>query len=141
MLHVTKIFRFETAHAIHGYHGPCRNIHGHSYELHVTVSAAGRDTAYLDGTGFVADFKDIKKWVKELIVDRFDHRLILSGAFIEANPGVGAAENVDVWPFEPSAENILLYIKNELEAQAPAGMQLEALRLYETSTSYVEWKR
>ena len=50
-------------------------------------------------------------------------------------------ENVETWVFEPSAENILLYIKNELEAQAPEGIQLEALRLYETSTSYVEWSR
>ena len=38
MLKLTKIFHFEMAHAIHGYAGACKHIHGHSYELHVTVT-------------------------------------------------------------------------------------------------------
>jgi 6-pyruvoyltetrahydropterin/6-carboxytetrahydropterin synthase len=36
-IRVTKLFRFEMAHALNGYDGPCKNIHGHSYELQVTV--------------------------------------------------------------------------------------------------------
>ena len=42
MIKITKIVHFEMAHAIYGYNGRCKNIHGHSYELHVTVT--GRDT-------------------------------------------------------------------------------------------------
>ena len=36
-IRVTKSFSFETAHALYGYDGLCKNIHGHSYKLYVTV--------------------------------------------------------------------------------------------------------
>lgn len=61
MLMVTKIFQFEMAHAIYGYPGACKNIHGHSYELHVTVSADYKKRSYIPDTGFIIDFKELKK--------------------------------------------------------------------------------
>lgn len=62
MITLTKIFRFEAAHAIHGYTGACANIHGHSYELHVCVSGTQQDHRFIEGSGMVMDFKDLKKW-------------------------------------------------------------------------------
>ena len=37
MVRITKAFKFEMAHALHGYDGLCKNIHGHSYRLWVTI--------------------------------------------------------------------------------------------------------
>ncbi len=37
IIRITKAFNFEMAHALLGYKGPCKHIHGHSYELFVTV--------------------------------------------------------------------------------------------------------
>ena len=56
------------AHAIHGYGGICKNMHGHSYELHVTVSSAIGNTSYLPEPGFLLDFKEIKKLVNEAVI-------------------------------------------------------------------------
>src|SRR5690606_5185922 len=97
MLQLTKIFPFETAHAVYGYDGPCRNIHGHSYELHVTVVATVSGEQFLPPPGFLIDFKDIKKIVKSEIVDYFDHKLLLSKTYLEAHPEIGAHDNLIVW--------------------------------------------
>ena len=36
-IRITKKFAFETGHALYGYDGKCKNVHGHSYKLSVTV--------------------------------------------------------------------------------------------------------
>ena len=110
MLKVTKIFRFETAHAIHGYEGLCKNIHGHSYILHVTVGIPNQNDEYLPSTGFIIDFKDLKKIINEAVVRPFDHALILSEAFLELHPDMKKMDNLHIWKMEPSVENILIYI-------------------------------
>ena len=139
MLQLTKIFPFETAHAVFGYDGPCKNIHGHSYELHVTVAAADTGEEYIAPPGFLIDFKDIKRIVKAEIVDYFDHKLVLSKAYMETHPEIGAHENLIVWDYEPSAENILLFTRKQLIKILPPHIKIRSMRLYETKTSYAEW--
>lgn len=141
MISVTKIFRFETAHAIYGYDGPCKHIHGHSYVLHVTVasSATGKET-YIEKPGFVVDFKVLKKIVQEAIVERLDHKLILSKEYLQAKPAHKNEENLEVWEMEPSAENILFFSKEKISAALPGGIKLVKLRLYETADSFAEWQ-
>lgn len=140
MLQLTKIFRFETAHAINGYEGQCKNIHGHSYELHVTIrSEKTEKDSFLPQPGFLVDFKDLKTIVKENIVDHFDHCLILSKAYIERYPNLRELENLEIWDVEPSAENILLYILKKLKDKMPEGIYIHNLKIFETSTSYAEW--
>lgn len=141
MISVTKIFRFETAHAIYGYEGPCKHVHGHSYVLHVTVaaSAAGKEK-FIEKPGFVVDFKVLKKIVQEAIVQRLDHRLILSKEYLESKPALKNEENLEVWEMEPSAENILFFSKQKIGAALPKGIKLVKLRLYETADSFAEWQ-
>lgn len=139
MLQLTKIFKFETAHAIHGYTGLCRNIHGHSYELHVTVRAQEPHKGFLPAPGFLVDFKDLKDIVKSEVVDYFDHRLFLSADYIKAHPNLEGLENLEVWDYEPSAENILLFILNKVNKVFPSHIYIHTMRIYETSTSYAEW--
>ena len=70
-IRITKQFSFETGHALYGYDGKCKNVHGHSYKLSVTVF--GKPIA--DNTnvkfGMVIDFSDLKKIVKDKIVNTF----------------------------------------------------------------------
>nr|WP_295864922.1 6-carboxytetrahydropterin synthase [uncultured Chitinophaga sp.] len=139
MLQLTKIFSFETAHALHAYNGKCKNIHGHSYKLHVTVKGRDNSGAYLPAPGILVDFKVIKALVQETIVQHFDHRLILSAAYMQAHPGCSTQENLWVWDMEPSAENMVLYMQRVLQAALPEEVALAGLRLYETSDSYAEW--
>ena len=76
-IRLTKEFSFEAAHALDGYDGPCREIHGHSYRLFVTVkghpSEDSRDPKY----GMVMDFGILKRIVQEEVVSTFDHALVL----------------------------------------------------------------
>lgn len=138
MIRLTKVFRFETAHAIHGYEGQCKNIHGHSYVLHVTVAGNTADTGYIPAPGFLFDFKDLKKAGVE-IVETLDHKLVLSKTYITQKPELAAHENLVVWDFEPTAENILLYVKSVFKRNLPENIKVVKLKIYETENSYAEW--
>ena len=77
-IRITKQFSFETAHALHGYDGKCKNLHGHSYKLDVTVMGSPISDASDPKYGMVIDFGDLKKIVKEDIVDVFDHATVFN---------------------------------------------------------------
>jgi len=139
MIQLTKIFHFETAHAIYGYQGACKNIHGHSYELQVTIAADNSEDDFIDAPGFIVDFKEIKQIVKANIVEQFDHKLILSEAFIKANKAITNQQNLIVWKYEPTAENILIHIKKILFGLLSKNLKLVHLKLYETKDSFAEW--
>ena len=59
VIRVTKEFSFEMAHALTNYDGPCRNIHGHSYRLFVTVSGIPSDDPRDPRNGMVIDFSEL----------------------------------------------------------------------------------
>ena len=62
-IRITKQFNFETGHALYGYDGKCRNVHGHSYKLSVTVIGKPiTDTSHVK-LGMVIDFGDLKNMV------------------------------------------------------------------------------
>ncbi|MBP6432815.1 MAG: 6-carboxytetrahydropterin synthase [Ferruginibacter sp.] len=127
------------AHAIYGYEGSCKNIHGHSYELHVSVSSDFRETTYIASPGFIIDFKEIKKLVQDSVIERFDHQLLLSSAYITSNPSISSLKNIVIFEAEPTAENLLIYIKNFLQKTFPDNIQLVHLKIFETKNSYAEW--
>jgi len=139
MVSVTKIFHFEMAHAIHGYTGACKNIHGHSYELHVSVASNKIYEGYFPASGFVNDFKELKKTVTSAIIENLDHKLILSRNFLSANSSFSTQDNLVTWEEEPTAENLLVFISQKLFNIFPAEIKLVKLKLYETKDSYAEW--
>ena len=77
-IRITKQFNFETGHALYGYDGACRNVHGHSYKLFVTVIGSPNDDSNNVKYGMVIDFSDLKKIVKEEVVIPFDHATVLN---------------------------------------------------------------
>jgi 6-pyruvoyltetrahydropterin/6-carboxytetrahydropterin synthase len=140
MLLLTKIFHFEMAHAISGYQGLCKNIHGHSYQLHVTVGAPHNEAAYIAAPGFLLDFKELKQIVNKAVVEQLDHKLVLSQQYIAQHAEVTEQENLVVWEAEPTAENLLLYMQQCISKQLPAPVQLLEMKLYETQNSYATWR-
>ena len=141
---VTKEFTFDMAHALFNYDGPCKNIHGHTYRLQVTVSGYPNQDTGNPKQGMVIDFGDFKNIVKDKIIDKYDHALVLNeitaGKFGERIKGL--SEKVYFVPFQPTCENMLLNIKNELSiALDTDNMELQAVRLYETPGSWAEWSR
>ena len=64
-IRITKQFSFETGHALFGYDGKCRNVHGHSYKLSVTVIGSPIEEEGAVKLGMVIDFSDLKKLSKK----------------------------------------------------------------------------
>lgn len=139
MIKLTKIFHFEMAHAIHGYNGPCKNIHGHSYELHVTVATRSIIPSYIPDPGFIIDFKELAKIVSTSVIVNFDHKLMLSRPFVNLYPSFPSLENLVIVEFEPTVENMLILIKDRVNHSLSDHLSLLALKLYETKSSYAEW--
>lgn len=142
VIRLTKEFTFETAHALEGYDGACREIHGHSYRLYVTVK--GRPSTRPDDPkyGMVMDFGVLKRIVHEEIVSRLDHALVLRRT--EASEPLLATlgarfGNVVTTSYQPTCENMLADFAARIAPRLPDGVQLHALRLYETATSCAEW--
>ena len=140
-IRITKEFRFEAAHALKGYDGPCRNVHGHSYELSVTVIGSPVSKVASPNCGMVMDFGDLKCMIKTNVIDPFDHALILASSLKEDGviPGGEPFTNVVFVDYQPTSENILLDFAARIGGLLPPGIKLHHLVLRETSSSYAEW--
>ncbi len=142
IIRITKQFYFETGHALHGYDGQCRNVHGHSYQLDVTV--IGKPISDVDHVkkGMVIDFGDLKTIVKSEIVDVFDHATV----FNKNTPHVELANELEkrghkvlLVNYQPTSEMMLIDFADKIKNKLPQEIHLHALKLRETGTSYAEW--
>ena len=139
---LTKEFTFETGHALYGYDGKCRNVHGHSYKLAVTVIGTPIDELGHVKHGMVIDFGDLKKIIKEEIVDPFDHATV----FNKNTPHVELAKelsdrghDVILVDYQPTSEMMIIDFADKIKRRLPSNIALHTLRLRETETSYAEW--
>ena len=140
-IRVTKRFHFEMAHTLYEYDGLCRNIHGHSYNLEVTLIGHPRNEPNHPKDGMVMDFSTLKQLVKSRIVDRFDHALMVNRLIPETQIELikKTTDRVIVVDFQPTSENIVAYIAEILQQHLPEGVTLFSIRLFETVTSFAEW--
>jgi 6-pyruvoyltetrahydropterin/6-carboxytetrahydropterin synthase len=140
-IRVTKEFRFEAAHALMGYDGPCKNVHGHSYELSVTVIGSPVSDSASAKLGMVMDFGDLKKLIKKQIIDPFDHALLLNSAVPHKDLQKSGEPftNIVFVPYQPTSENFLLDFAKRIGELLPEGVKLHNMKLRETANSYAEW--
>jgi 6-pyruvoyltetrahydropterin/6-carboxytetrahydropterin synthase len=141
-IRITKQFSFETGHALYGYDGKCRNVHGHSYKLSVTVIGTPISETSNVKYGMVIDFSDLKKIVKEEIVDVFDHATV----FNKNTPHVELAKelsdrghSVILADYQPTSEMMVIDFAEKIKLRLPKNITLYSLRLQETATSFAEW--
>ncbi|MBB1149048.1 6-carboxytetrahydropterin synthase [Myroides sp. NP-2] len=141
-IRITKQFTFETGHALYGYDGKCRNVHGHSYKLAVTVIGTPITDSSHVKFGMVIDFSDLKKIVKEEIVDIFDHATV----FNQNTPHIELAQelkdrghHVILVDYQPTSENMVIDFAQKIKNRLPENLALYSLRLQETDSSYAEW--
>jgi len=113
---VTKQFRFEAAHSLPNHDGKCKNIHGHSYLLEVTVSGTKHTSGPKEG--MIVDFNDVSKIVEENIINKWDHHFLN-----------------EILPFVTTVENLAEECFKILESKE---LQIESIKLWETSKAYAE---
>ena len=142
IIRITKQFTFETGHALYGYDGKCRNVHGHSYKLSVTVIGNPIENSDHVKYGMVIDFGDLKKIVKEEVVDVFDHATV----FNKNTPHLELAKelkvrghNVLLVDYQPTSEMMIIDFAEKIKSRLPKEVSLFSLKLQETETSYAEW--
>ena len=141
-IRITKEFKFETGHALYGYDGLCKNVHGHSYKLAVTI--LGKPTTDPSDVkfGMVMDFSDLKAIVNRLIVKPFDHSTVLN----INSPHKELADTMEKRghkiirvPYQPTSEMMILDFAEKISSALPNHLKLQGLVLRETETSFAEW--
>ena len=142
MFYLTKIFHFEAAHALAGYDGKCRNIHGHSYELRVTVKGMPLDEPGNPKNGMVIDFHDLKAIVNQEVVEKLDHSFIignnLPNEFVEITKK--NFDKVVELPYQPTTENMLADFARRIKRRLPQHVELYSITLQETRDNIAEWR-
>ena len=136
MTTVTKTVRFDAAHILTNHAGLCKNLHGHTYRVDVSVARQDGEPGDM-----VIDFKDLKRIATEVVCDRFDH------AFIYSTQSEGEREiaavverhgmRVVALPFRSTAENLARYFYEELSTRIPG---IASVRVWETADSCAEYK-
>ena len=136
MITVTKTIKFDAAHILTNHQGLCKNLHGHTYRVDVSVAQGSGDTRDM-----VIDFKDLKRIASEVVCERFDHAFIYNtesagereiAAVVEKN----GMRTVAI-PFRSTAENLARMFFGELKARIPG---LSAVRVWETADSCAEYR-
>ena len=142
MIRVTKIFTFETAHVLYNYDGKCKNMHGHSYKLFVTVKDEPINELNHNKNGMVIDFGDLKKIVESEIINPWDHAVLVNAQ----RPHRQLGENLEreghrviFCDYQPTCENMLYDIAAKIKSQLPENIELVHLKMHETENSYGEW--
>jgi len=140
-IRLTKEFRFEMAHALWDYDGLCKNIHGHSYILAVTVTGEPDTDPDSPKLGMVMDFGELKQIVKEEIVDRLDHTFVLSSRSPhEKFRGIPQMlDRFEIVDYQPTCENFLINFAERIKKRLPENVKLFSLKLNETANSFAEW--
>jgi 6-pyruvoyltetrahydropterin/6-carboxytetrahydropterin synthase len=141
-IRISKEFKFETGHALFGYDGLCKNVHGHSYKL--TVSLIGTPISDPNNVkfGMVMDFSELKTIVNRCIVDPFDHATVLNVNSPHkelANAMESSGHKIVRVSYQPTSEMMIIDFADKIKKELPTHLGLHHLILRETETSYAEW--
>ncbi|MEI6488236.1 MAG: 6-carboxytetrahydropterin synthase [Bacteroidota bacterium] len=139
-IRLTKEFSFEMAHALFGYDGPCKSVHGHSYKLSVTVKGTPNTNENQSKYGMVIDFNELKSIVKP-IIDELDHATMLNANSPHKKLASKNAlfDKLVLVNYQPTCENMLIDMADYIQLRLPKNVNLHHLKLQETPTSYAEW--
>ena len=133
---VTKTVKFDAAHVLTNHRGLCKNLHGHTYRVDVSVAQSDADESDM-----VIDFKDLKKIASEAVCDRFDHAFIYNTASEGEKEIAAVVERYGMRtvaiPFRSTAENLAKLFYGELKARIPG---LCSVKVWETADSCAEFR-
>lgn len=119
---ITVIEKFSASHFLRGYSGDCSRVHGHNYIVEVTVE--GEEVNEL---GFLMDFRDLKKLVKD-VIKKFDHHMLN-----------------EVEPFKeelnPTSENIARYIYQSLTKHIHGNCSIKEVKIGETDSTFAVYRK
>ena len=141
IIRLTRVFHFDMAHVLLNYPGKCKNIHGHTYKLEVTVKGIPCNNENSPKKGMLIDFSDFKNLIQNEIITVWDHALMIHQ---KSDPVLLSAlknnyEKIITVPFQPTTENMICELAVLIKKILPSDLQLFSLRLHETEKSFAEW--
>lgn len=139
-IEVTRHIEFEAAHMLYKYEGLCKNLHGHSYKLEVTIKGTPNEQY-----GFVMDFKKLNAIMKEIVPDH----MFISNKTLPDNSTerqiVKILKKADMaimeYDFVPSAENMVSNFAKQIQERLPEGLTVTRACLWETTNSFATWNK
>jgi 6-pyruvoyltetrahydropterin/6-carboxytetrahydropterin synthase len=148
----TKQFQFDAAHMLSGHQGLCRNLHGHTYKVEVTVHRTDTDGLIRSGPSadMVVDFKELKNALNAQLFDKMDHAFIYdSWGGTEERELAELLKKWDMKVFDlcarPTAENMAFYFCNFIDTSILPTisdyLEVTKVKVWETPTSYAECRK
>jgi 6-pyruvoyltetrahydropterin/6-carboxytetrahydropterin synthase len=141
---ITTRLEFDAGHRIPNHKSNCKNLHGHRYAIEVTVTGPIHDDSKSSDFGMVIDFSDVKKIIKDLVVDRWDHAFIVYQDdkeivnFLNTLPD----HKTVIFPVVPTAENMAsqayLILSIEFNKRFNHQLKIKQIRMYETPNSWAD---
>ncbi len=141
---ITTRLEFDAGHRIPNHKSSCKNLHGHRYAIEVTVTGPIHDDSKSSDFGMVIDFSDVKKIIKDLVVDRWDHAFIVYQDDKEIVNFLNTLPNhkTVIFPVVPTAENMAsqayLILSIEFNKRFNHQLKLKQIRMYETPNSWAD---
>ena len=143
-LTITRKLEFDAGHRIPNHESKCRNVHGHRYVLECTVAGPLVSTPGHTSEGMIVDFGALKQVMNDIIVNDWDHGLLLwekdplitNSRLLAALP---AHHKTVLLPCIPTVEGLAEYAFMNLTPPLLAcGLKLTHLRLYETPNCWAD---
>lgn len=129
--HILKTFNFSMAHRLTFHNGKCRNLHGHTYKLEITISGD------INKNGIIIDFGDLKEIVIKNIIDKLDHSTAIYEKDSLLLTNFPKVLKCNIFPYETTAENLSKWIFDKLTES----LKIEKVRLWETPTNQVTYTK
>ena len=128
MITATRYHDFSAGHKVTGHENKCAHLHGHNYRVHFTLRVR-EGSGGLDDIGRVLDFAAIKERLCEWLEAHWDHRFLIN----ETDPDADVlldhfADDVVVTPFNPTAENMAIYLVRVIAPRQLEGTGCELVR-------------
>lgn len=141
---ITTRLEFDAGHRIPNHKSNCKNLHGHRYAIEVTVTGPIHDDKKSSDFGMVIDFSDVKKIIKDLVVDRWDHAFIVYQEDKEIVNFLStlAEHKTVIFPVVPTAENMASeayqILNDEFIKRFDHQLKIKQIRMYETPNSWAD---
>lgn len=113
---IFRRFGFDAAHCIPSHPGRCHFPHGHHWRVEVAVKGN-----FEEEDSMLIDFGDLKKILMREVIDRLDH-----------------TDLNDIFEFEPTAENLAVWIRRQIEYYLPENILIHFVRVWESEDCYAQ---
>lgn len=140
MYKLTSHTELELAHRlITSYAMKCQHLHGHRYEVFITVSADK-----LNEDNMIVDFKKLKEIIKQELDDKYDHGVILKDddPLVDAFKNDKHTQRLHIVNENPTCEwmsKYWFYLLNDAFKREGLNIKMYSLKVFETSNNCCEY--